>query len=180
MCIDKKKFKTINYINFFLSWQSTPDNNLGWDWKYMGKIGDENYATFLNEFNNNNKKLIQKFERIKIKIHISRLFNQTCLKDSCLNYTYFKLHDPAARVYVWYKNVASLAQSWFLCHTSQYCCRPTFGYLLVASFLHLLLPHIVFLDHRAEKIEFCPCLSAGSDSGGTILQKDKEWFRWWK
>lgn len=35
----------------------------------MGKIKNENYATFLDEFDNNNG-LIQEFERIKIKIDI--------------------------------------------------------------------------------------------------------------
>ena len=60
----------------------------------------DNFGKFIYQFQPETKIFIRKLERNLNKLYrhnLSLLFNETCLNERLLpNYTYFKIHDPAA------------------------------------------------------------------------------------
>ena len=60
----------------------------------------DNFGKFIYQFRPETKTLIRKLEKILNKFYrqnLYLLFNETCLNEWLLpNYTYFKIHDPAA------------------------------------------------------------------------------------
>ena len=64
------------------------------------EIARDNFGKFIYQLQPKTKTLIRTHERILIKLcrqNVSLSFNQTCSNERLQpNYTYFKIHDPAA------------------------------------------------------------------------------------